>query len=236
MLHAAAGPMVSGRLLGEDGMPILGTVALSHHEYKCYPSPSGGIGQCYPTVYLDYSAKTDAEGRFTIGPLEAYQYVVGASAEGFLNTGTWGTADGHARTVDVSNGNSAPEFTIRLRRAAQLLIHVNDPNNLYFVPCGSPLICTNLSIGAAFVSSSGFAYYGAGLGVRTADGGYDYGVAIPFDVPMALWVSSYEYIMTDASGNTLNATGVIDRFIIPQDMCTERFVLNITARIGAAAP
>jgi hypothetical protein len=223
ILHAAGGPTIEGTLRSEEGMPVGGSVYFWQADVPCTSTPSGV--HCNAPIY--YSVNSDSEGQFHTPVVQPLRYYFQASASGLLNIGTWDRVG----VVDVRDASPVRNLAITLRRAAGLVVRVNDPHNLFFHPCASPASCSNLIIGIRF-GATFQAFLGATAEPRDADGGIDYRLPIPFDTPLRLWVFTRDYFITDESGVPINTEGPNAVFTVPRDTCTKRFILNITGRRG----
>jgi hypothetical protein len=111
-----------------------------------------------------------------------------------------------------------------LRRAATLIVRVNDPLGL--LPAQGTQASGNPLIVGVDASPSGF--HGATTGPRDALGGFDYRLTIPYGLPLTLWVFTRYFRVTDASGNALNTEGLNTVFTVPPFTCTKKFVLNVS--------
>jgi hypothetical protein len=218
LLNAQVGPTIRGQLLSEDGMPVSGSLYF-WDPGTCSVMPTGT--RCLPGA--NYPIKTDPEGRFQTGPVlpSIYYYIAGAS--GFLDSGNWRLPDVPGY-VDVRNGQSISGQIIRLRRAAELEIRINDPQGLYFLPCATASLCSNLVVG--FIFGHG-AFQGAGNASSSAGGGITYRTSIPYGQPVSLWIYTKAYVMVDEAGNPVQL-GMNGTFTVPPGTCKQRFVFTIT--------
>jgi hypothetical protein len=219
--RAADGPTIQGWLRSEDGMPVAGEVQLVQYDIPCSPSPSGSPW-CGPGV--DYWVVTDAEGRFETKVLEPHIYWVSAIAgRGLLRSASWGDVS-QLFQLNLKNGKSIRDLVITLRRAATLIVRVNDPLELLPIQ-GARLSGSRLTIGV-FTLQGG--YYVAFEGPRDAAGALDYSLSIPYGVPLTLWVLARDIKVTDESGTQINTSGPNTLFTVPAFTCTKRFVLNVS--------
>lgn len=217
-LHAAAIPTIGGRLVSRDGMPVAGSVTVYRVDIRCTLIPPHNTpGMCEPAQA--FHGPADAEGRFRSGPLEARRYRIAASGPGLLSSDAWG----QQVVVDLREGVAVEDVRVELDRGAEVIVRFQDPQRLYFVPCASPVSCSNLIVG---VRTEGGAFWGALKGPAGEDGGFEYRLLVPFDMPFRLWVYTHDYVVTDESGLVFRQEDA-PVFTIRPDTCSKRFEFSL---------
>ena len=162
--RAADGPTIQGWLRSEDGMPVSGGIYVWQRNPPCWQNHPFGGWHC--DLPRSYSAVADAEGRFETKEVVPDDYYLSFSAGTELLDSNWlGVYE-----LSVRDGKSVRDLVITLRRAATLIVRVNDPLGL--LPAQGTQASGNRLIVGVDATPGGF--HGASTRPRDALGGFDY--------------------------------------------------------------
>lgn len=202
-----------GTVLDQGGAPVEGATVtytrLVRYAIQA-PGPLGqgqfwsGPPQPAPGEFSWSGAvTTGAGGNFEAAvPPGDYSVCVGSPSGRYLDPCLWSQPAG-AAVSSLSPGEVRDIPAIVLTAAALISVHVADPSGLLGAELGPLTLDPGMIIG---VQRDDGAFYRAWPSAGTASG-RDFQIAVPFNVPLRLWVFSRTLSVADSQRRTLSGQG-----------------------------
>jgi len=190
---------VTGSVVDNAGLPVAGARVFISQALPPSSKPAGPPTVTGPRVA---TVTTDAAGAFSVGKIQAGQYVACAetAAAGLLDPCHWAAS---APEFTVVAGEALGGITIPMARGAVLSINVSDPQGLLSAVTGTIDPACRFDI----VTAKGL-HYSARIQASAA-GSRNHAITIPFGTPLNLQVISPHLVLADSTGKTISSAAAV---------------------------
>jgi len=215
---------IVGVLAAEDGSPLVSATVVYTRlvEYLPLVSSARRPVEAPNELYVHESVIADRGGRFDIPGLPSGNYLlcVDDPMGRYLDPCKWSMP---ISVGGLSGAEARDVKQIHLREGGILTIHVNDPAAL-LSPVDDLIVDPGIIVG---VQTKAGMFYRATQKTK-GQFGRDYQIAVPYDVPLGLWLFSRTVSIADEIGNKIDSAGSLRWFEMPTGVLARTVTVSVT--------